>query len=184
MKTRVLSLFLVLGILFAMPVFSEEVSPVEELVSFEEDRILILGGDVFHMTEPELRKFFDGKGYRFVSENPSISAFECANADLDPEIIRYFLSKGKVNRVLFVDEHPADLYDLYVQLFTETMGEPVHSDAYKKPYGDFPEQNKWEIGPYSVTMYGGDTASLQECMEDKATLCIQFFRYINEDTLK
>ena len=184
MKTKTLGIFLLFCILFALPVFSEDVSPVEELVSFEEDRILILGGDVFHMTEPETRKFFEGKGYPMVNEIPLASAFECANAELAPGIIKYFLSKDKINRVLFVDEHPADLYDSYVQLFTRVMGEPVYSEAYKNQFGEYPEQNRWEFGPYGVTMYGEYAASLQECRENKAALCIQFFRDINADPVK
>ena len=136
------------------------------------------------MTEPEARKFFEGKGYPLVNETPLASAYECANADLDPRIIKYFLSKDQINRVLFVDEHPADLYDSYVQLFTKVMGEPVYNEAYINQFGEFPEQNRWEFGPYGVTMYGGFAASLQECREDKAALCIQFFRDISADTVK
>ena len=181
MKVRIACLLTILVCVLVMYALADT---TEELVSFGENRILILGGDVFHMTEKEAWKFFEDKGYQVAKGDPLISVNECVRKKQEPSTIKYFMSKNQINRILFVDEHPAALYDSYVQLFTDTMGEPVHSDAYKNDFGEFPEQNRWEFGPYGITMYGADAASLQECMEDKATLCIQFFRDINTDPVK
>ena len=179
MKARLFCCLILLTCMFAVTAAAGE-----ELVSFGENRVLILGGDVFHMTEKEAWDFFEDKGYAVSKGDPLISVFECVKEGQEPGTIKFFLSKNKINRILFVDAHPAALYDSYVQLFTDEMGEPVHSDAYKNNFGEFAEQNRWEFGPYGVTMYGADAASLQECMEDKATLCIQFFRDISADPVK
>ena len=183
MKLRLLCLLTLLTcVLTGMSVMTAIAE--DALVSFEENRIMILGGDVFHMTEKEAWDFFEDRGYKVSKGDPLISVFECVKEGEGPNTIKFFLSKNKINRILFVDEHPGALYDSYVQLFTDAMGEPVHSDACKNNFGEFAEQNRWELGPYGITMYGAEAASLQECMEDKATLCIQFFRDINADTVK
>lgn len=89
------------------------------------------------------------------------------------EIQLYYNQQGLPNRILFSFKQDTAAYAELYNLFSPIAGQPVHTPAETTRYGTMPETNAWALGPWQLTIYGADTATLQDCANGTCTMMLQ-----------